>query len=482
MVSISRLGPSRAIILSLPDSPAKPSWIQKLAQLDEKTSLRLIVVSLCAVGVLDWILASPGGGVLYLIPVVLAGLTMPMWPVAMISAVCAILHTSFGPVNPSIGVILFSLNTFFAYTATGLATVAVGQKRRASVRMGELERAKAEAEHEAAVMVDSSPAAILTVDTDGTIRRANTAAEKLFGVEAGTLVGRQVEPLIPTLAKAVRSPTVSSIIRTMVESRGYRPNGEPFFAQMWLSSYPSASGTMVAAIIYDASEQVRDREEAGLSQLLAHSRILAGAVTHEVRNLAAAVGTLHYEMGQTDGVANHPAYSAMAQVIEQLRRLTTQELVPAESRDLSGLDVANFLADLRIILNGMFSDMDCRITMEISESLPRARGDQQALMQVFLNLARNAQKAMAETEAPAIRLAAYQLEKSIMIRFANDGPTVADPDQLFMPFKSGTQSSGLGLYVSRAVVRTFGGELHHVPQANGACFVVELSVASRRQE
>ncbi len=57
---------------------------------------------------------GPGVSGLYLIPVVLAGLTLPLWPVATISAQCAILHTSFGPLNPSIGAILFALNNFFA--------------------------------------------------------------------------------------------------------------------------------------------------------------------------------------------------------------------------------------------------------------------------------------------------------------------------------------------------------------------------------
>ena len=37
-----------------------------------------------------------------------------------------------------------------------------------------------------------------------------------------------------------------------------------------------------AVILLDVTEQVRDREEGGLKQLLSNSRIVAGAVSHEL--------------------------------------------------------------------------------------------------------------------------------------------------------------------------------------------------------
>lgn len=38
---------------------------------------------------------------------------------------------------------------------------------------------------------------------------------------------------------------------------------------------------------------------------------------------------------------------------------------------------------------------------------------------------------------------------------------------------------GLGLYVSRAVVRSYGGKLRFEPTTAGACFVIELQVVSK---
>jgi signal transduction histidine kinase len=63
------------------------------------------------------------------------------------------------------------------------------------------------------------------------------------------------------------------------------------------------------------------------------------------------------------------------------------------------------------------------------------------------------------------------------VEFADNGGGVAHPDQLFRPFQDGAQSSGLGLYLSRAFLRSFGGEIRYLALPDGACFIVTLQVA-----
>jgi len=45
---------------------------------------------------------------------------------------------------------------------------------------------------------------------------------------------------------------------------------------------------------------------------------------------------------------------------------------------------------------------------------------------------------------------------------------------LFRPFGGGPSSSGLGLYLSRAMMLSFHGNLAYQPSALGATFVVEM--------
>jgi signal transduction histidine kinase len=70
----------------------------------------------------------------------------------------------------------------------------------------------------------------------------------------------------------------------------------------------------------------------------------------------------------------------------------------------------------------------------------------------------------------------------VVVRFRDTGPGVAHPEELFRPFQPGAHSSGLGLFVSRAIVRAHGGSLRYSPEAEGSCFAVELWPVEQPEE
>jgi C4-dicarboxylate-specific signal transduction histidine kinase len=63
----------------------------------------------------------------------------------------------------------------------------------------------------------------------------------------------------------------------------------------------------------------------------------------------------------------------------------------------------------------------------------------------------------------------------VVIRFEDTGVGVPFPEQLFRPFQPGADGAGLGLYVSRAIVRSFRGELRYEVRPAGCCFAVVLA-------
>jgi C4-dicarboxylate-specific signal transduction histidine kinase len=65
----------------------------------------------------------------------------------------------------------------------------------------------------------------------------------------------------------------------------------------------------------------------------------------------------------------------------------------------------------------------------------------------------------------------------ILIEVADTGGGVAHPEHLFHPFQAGAEATGLGLYLSQAFLRSFGGELRYQPVQDGACFTVYLTAA-----
>ncbi len=113
---------------------------------------------------------------------------------------------------------------------------------------------------------------------------------------------------------------------------------------------------------------------------------------------------------------------------------------------------------------------------EVAPSLPVVRGDAALLTQVLLNLTLNAMQAMPD--GGAVRIAARGEDGGVAVAVSDDGPGVAPAvrERLFAPFvTTRAGGTGLGLFVSRAIVARLGGTLTLAEgPESGATFVVRL--------
>jgi two-component system sensor kinase FixL len=113
----------------------------------------------------------------------------------------------------------------------------------------------------------------------------------------------------------------------------------------------------------------------------------------------------------------------------------------------------------------------------VEPSLPPVWADRPSLMQVFLNLITNSVRALSRNGGRSLSITAKNDGNQVLVEFADDGGGVAHPENLFRPFQAGAAATGLGLYLSRAFMRSFGGELRYQAIPDGACFVVNLNPA-----
>ena len=186
-------------------------------------------------------------GLLYLFPIMLTARFLPRWSVVALGVFCAGLSELFSSLDPSAAVIRLS------FEALGLAGC--------GLFVGELirnRRLTLEAEERLRVLVETSPAAIVTVDERGFIERANRAATDLIGPRDGHLEGNPIAAFLPELRHALRGQEGPQFRATM-QCRGHRDNGESFLADVWFSTYREGTTPKLAAIIADVTE---DREAA----------------------------------------------------------------------------------------------------------------------------------------------------------------------------------------------------------------------------
>ncbi|MEI9973502.1 MAG: LuxR C-terminal-related transcriptional regulator [Ignavibacteriota bacterium] len=104
------------------------------------------------------------------------------------------------------------------------------------------------------VLVETSPAAIVTVDDRGFIELANAAALDLLSPRSGSLIGDPIAVFLPELHHALRWEEAPQF-RASMQCRGHRGNGEAFTADVWFSTYKEGSHPKLAAIIADVSEE-----------------------------------------------------------------------------------------------------------------------------------------------------------------------------------------------------------------------------------
>jgi two-component system sensor kinase FixL len=444
---------------------------------------RIFVIAGCISGVLALSFAEkflgnglPLGG-FFLLPIVIAASFISRWSILFLALGAAIVReliiaAPWGPASAQ----RLTLSAV-AFVGVGLFAGELVRNRRIA---GELSKKKEEemqireqAASEIRSLVESSPIGVLTVGSGGRIEMANDAARRLLGFDAGTPEGEEVTKYIPLVGRFLKSRRVSTA-RTMVEAGGTRRDGEAFFSQAWISTYDGPAGRRLNVILSDITEQIRDREESGLRQLLSNSRIIAGAVSHELRNLAATASVLHLNMQKHGDVSGNADYAALGTVIDSILKLSASELSDASEQQLEGLSVADVLGEVRTITAPSMEEAGISVDWEIDNNVPLVRANHTGLLQVFLNLTKNARAALNDTVNPRIRITAYELSGNVVVRVSDNGPGVSAAERLFQPFQAGASSTGLGLFVSRAMIRTFGGELHHTQHGGECTFVIEL--------
>jgi two-component system, LuxR family, sensor kinase FixL len=244
---------------------------------------------------------------------------------------------------------------------------------------------------------------------------------------------------------------------------------------VWFSTYVTARGPRLAAIIVDLSEEFRDREDLSLDHLLKNAKILMSAIAHETRNISGAVLVMYKNLSRLPNLQNNEDFRALGTLIEGLGKLSEMELLPAVDQHLGATELSSILDELRVLLEPSFREAGIAVVWRIGEELPLVFAERYGLAQVFLNLSLNSLRAMAATPKKQLTISSSVEPDCVVIRFEDTGVGISSPEFLFKPFQQGADATGLGLYVSRAILRSSGGDLLLEPRIHGCCFAVNLA-------
>lgn len=366
-------------------------------------------------------------------------------------------------------------------TTALLMGAVVEERARALVHV-----AKREAEQRA--LLAGAPDAVVTTDPGGLITSANAAAQRLYDAASGEMVGMRVQDGLGDLALLPAGGRANA--------RLARRAGAVLPVDVaWISLEPPA-GPGFLLVIRDVSEreqaqaQLRARDTAlARAMRLALAGELATALTHELNQpitalvsylraveiLAEPIVDRDPRLGDTLAKASREALRA-ADVLKRLR-----DFYRTGSSSLEPVDLAALIDEVLSAYGERAATLGIEMTRNLS-GISTATADAIQLQMVLHNLVGNAIDALATVDTPRrIRVLADGTHP-VRLTVEDTGPGIG-PDvgaELFEPFVTDKAGGmGLGLSISRSLMRAQGGDLRlDATGPAGTRFVVELPIAS----
>lgn len=215
----------------------------------------------------------------------------------------------------------------------------------------------------------------------------------------------------------------------------------------------------------DAAEELKKSQAQMLhAAKLASLGELAGGIAHEINNpLQILLG--HVALAsQGKDIQNRiqiikNQVQRIAQITHQL--VSFSRSVPEElQHELINVNWA--VEEIITLVDYEFKNRGIEFDMRYSQELPPLESNKNYLQQAFLNILLNAKDAMPDGGRMLI-VTEYKEEK-IFVRFSDTGSGIKSEDlkKIFEPFfttKEPGKGTGLGLPITRGIVRKFGGEI-----------------------
>ncbi len=330
-------------------------------------------------------------------------------------------------------------------------------------------------------LLESSPDALIVVDSAGILRFANRTTSAVFGYSNSELIGQSMDLLIPArfrirhgahVAGYQRNPINREMGARISDLFARRADGSEFPAAIRLAPFRSGEVDFVAAAIRDMTERsvivnelVAAREEAVRANR-AKSRFLATA-SHDLRQPLQTIRLLNASMLRLTEAESqmHDALRRQELAIDGATRLLNALL------DISRLESGAIDPQLNPVdLGGVFADLERefeavvaqkRLQLEFQSTRALLSTDRILFTQLLQNLIGNAVK---YTERGAVRVSHATDADALTLCVEDSGIGIPEDklerifDEYYQVSPQGTQrlGVGLGLAIVREVARLLG--------------------------
>jgi len=239
----------------------------------------------------------------------------------------------------------------------------------------------------------------------------------------------------------------------------------------------------------DITEEKKLQLQVVQSEKMAGIGQLAGGVAHELNNPIGVILSFTQfsketasEIGDEELIDNLQEIEAAAQRCKGIVGGMLEFSRPSVDEQMAPVSLAEIVEKALFLVSTQRASRDVEIVNELAEDLPLVIGNNNQLLQVFINLVRNAVQAMGSGGTLGLR-SGIDGRSQIRISVTDSGPGIpaAKLNRIFEPFfttKAPGEGTGLGLSVSYGIIERHQGSIEVASdEGKGATFTVVLPPA-----
>ncbi|MGH1361106.1 MAG: nitrogen regulation protein NR(II) [Burkholderiaceae bacterium] len=312
---------------------------------------------------------------------------------------------------------------------------------------------------------------VIILNSDDLIKHLNSAAEQLFDVSSRYLIGCGIDRLFANpqaVVEVLAEARLNQFSQKRIDFETKVPGREVLDLLLTVVVVTRADGDLLIEV-QENDTRVRAAREERLTELASENRDMLRNLAHEVKNpLGGIRGAAQLLQIELEGSPLSEGATVIVKEVDRLSALVDRLLIPhRQPQRLSAVNIHEVCEHVRTLLLSEFAS-GLEVIRDYDTSLPPIQADREQLIQVVLNLTRNAAQALHGNGRIDLRtrvtrqvtIARHRFKLALELHVIDNGPGIPAEirERVFLPLVSGREGgTGLGLSLAQSYVHQHGG-------------------------